>query len=552
MARRPICAPLRPPASAWPAIQVIAGSNTDAVVELTAAAHLRLYPMLGIPRSQGAAVDAGTMAAFVTSFAQRYGRGGTFWAQHPGAPLPAGGELRDRQRARHHPDRARRSDLASLRGPGGVRAGVRGGAHRASPGRPSRAGGRRRDARLGWDRARSGRAVPGRDRPDGCGGLPPLPLQRDDHGAGHAGAACLARCAWGCRRPARHQRVRSAGRRLRLGRAGRAVHPVGALHAGAARRGRPGLLVGCDPDGRRRPLVLHGEQRALGDVAGIRLPERGHGPDLAGMSGAGDSGHDGASARPRHQGPRTTQARQAASQEEEAAQPPTSAASPRTSATRRASRPASTARSHGRTAAYELSAVEVAERIPGREASRYRAGPCPRLPQPRPRLAFTRSPRPETPGWASTSRRFPPPAARSRPTACIRWRERSAGRAAPAGPAARERGGTGNAGGSASSPGGGAISSSTAHALAQHGPTGAAAASLAQATAPPRSPSPAHRNEAGASASNGEGSSPASSVLKSLTGATGGGGLGPLLPSLLIASVLGAAVLALLRRRRTS
>lgn len=112
-------------------------------------------------------------------------------------------------------------------------------------------------------------------------------------------------------------------------------------------------------------------------------------------------------------------------------------------------------------------------------------------------------------------------------------------------------------GGGAGSPGGGAISSSTQRALAGQGPTGAAAAALAQATAPPRSPRPAgsdHRlaSSAVSAASTGGGSSPASSVLKSLTGSTSAGGLGPLLPSLLIASVLGAAVLALLRRRRTS
>ncbi len=66
--------------------EVIEGTNTDAVVELTAAAHLRLYPMLGLPTSHGAAADAVAMAAFVTSFAQRYGPGGTFWAQHPELP----------------------------------------------------------------------------------------------------------------------------------------------------------------------------------------------------------------------------------------------------------------------------------------------------------------------------------------------------------------------------------------------------------------------------------------------------------------------------------
>jgi hypothetical protein len=46
--------------------------------------------------------------------------------------------------------------------------------------------------------------------------------------------------------------------------------------------------------------------------------------------------------------------------------------------------------------------------------------------------------------------------------------------------------------------------------------------------------------------------SPAASVFKSLTGASSGSGLGPFLPSLLIVSLLGAAVLALLRRRRAS
>jgi hypothetical protein len=66
--------------------EVIQGANTDAIVELTAAAHLRLYPMLGLPSSQGPAADATAMAAFVTSFAQRYGRGGSFWAQHPELP----------------------------------------------------------------------------------------------------------------------------------------------------------------------------------------------------------------------------------------------------------------------------------------------------------------------------------------------------------------------------------------------------------------------------------------------------------------------------------
>src|ERR1700748_252868 len=42
--------------------------------------------MRALPRTQGPAADATAMAAFVTSFAQRYGRGGSFWAQHPELP----------------------------------------------------------------------------------------------------------------------------------------------------------------------------------------------------------------------------------------------------------------------------------------------------------------------------------------------------------------------------------------------------------------------------------------------------------------------------------
>lgn len=66
--------------------QVIAGSDTDRLVQLTAAARLRLYPMLGLPRSEGPATDASAMAQFVTSFAQRYGPRGSFWKLHPELP----------------------------------------------------------------------------------------------------------------------------------------------------------------------------------------------------------------------------------------------------------------------------------------------------------------------------------------------------------------------------------------------------------------------------------------------------------------------------------
>ncbi len=65
---------------------VVINSGTDAAFELTAAAHLRLYAALGLPRSTGPSADATAMAAFVTSFAQRYGPGGSFWVAHPELP----------------------------------------------------------------------------------------------------------------------------------------------------------------------------------------------------------------------------------------------------------------------------------------------------------------------------------------------------------------------------------------------------------------------------------------------------------------------------------
>jgi hypothetical protein len=107
----------------------------------------------------------------------------------------------------------------------------------------------------------------------------------------------------------------------------------------------------------------------------------------------------------------------------------------------------------------------------------------------------------------------------------------------------------GGTGGSASTSALAVISRSTTRALDHRGATGAAAAALAQATAPTPAQS---ANNATSAVSTGGASSPAASVLKSLTGSSSGGGLGPLLPSLLVASVLGAAVLALVRRRRTS
>jgi hypothetical protein len=66
--------------------EVIEGSDTDSTVTIAAAAHLRLYPMLGLPTSHGAAADAVEMATFVVSFEQKYGPHGNFWQAHPELP----------------------------------------------------------------------------------------------------------------------------------------------------------------------------------------------------------------------------------------------------------------------------------------------------------------------------------------------------------------------------------------------------------------------------------------------------------------------------------
>jgi hypothetical protein len=95
---------------------------------------------------------------------------------------------------------------------------------------------------------------------------------------------------------------------------------------------------------------------------------------------------------------------------------------------------------------------------------------------------------------------------------------------------------------------GGTISTSTLRALDKQGSAGRKAAALAEATAPgPARPS----KSGGANTNGGSGSSPVSSVVKALTGSSSSGGLGPLLPIILIVSLLGAAAIALLRRRAT-
>jgi hypothetical protein len=110
--------------------------------------------------------------------------------------------------------------------------------------------------------------------------------------------------------------------------------------------------------------------------------------------------------------------------------------------------------------------------------------------------------------------------------------------------------GSGSSSGAGSSSSGGSLSSSTLRALDRQGSAGRGAAALAQATAP---------GQGGASRPTGigrdsqePGSSPASSLVKALTGSSNGGGLGALLPIILAVTLVAATALALLRRRRTT
>ena len=76
--------------------EAIDGTNTDALVELAAAAGLRLYPMLGIPVSHGAAADAAEMAAYVTIVRGCLRSGRNVLGPAPWTALPAGAQLRNR------------------------------------------------------------------------------------------------------------------------------------------------------------------------------------------------------------------------------------------------------------------------------------------------------------------------------------------------------------------------------------------------------------------------------------------------------------------------
>lgn len=134
-----------------------------------------------------------------------------------------------------------------------------------------------------------------------------------------------------------------------------------------------------------------------------------------------------------------------------------------------------------------------------------------------------------------------PTASGSRPTSTIHRRGGARGSTAA---------GVGQGGGPGGSSG---VSGATAHALSADGPTGAAAANLARATAP-RGVT-AHQRHVlvrvfPPTASVAGAPSPVSSVLGGLTGSSSSGGLGLLLPVLLIVTLVGAGALALIRHRK--
>lgn len=66
--------------------ELIEGTNADPVMTLAATAHLRMAPMLGLPQQLSPSAAASAIASYVTSFAERYGPNGSFWAQNPTLP----------------------------------------------------------------------------------------------------------------------------------------------------------------------------------------------------------------------------------------------------------------------------------------------------------------------------------------------------------------------------------------------------------------------------------------------------------------------------------
>jgi hypothetical protein len=95
--------------------------------------------------------------------------------------------------------------------------------------------------------------------------------------------------------------------------------------------------------------------------------------------------------------------------------------------------------------------------------------------------------------------------------------------------------------------GGGVLPPAERARLEKLGPDGKALADAVDATAPPAA-KPGEKILSGSA----EGGSPVSAVLEAVTGSDGGGGMGVLLPVILLASLLGVIALAVLRRRSVS
>jgi hypothetical protein len=80
------------------------------------------------------------------------------------------------------------------------------------------------------------------------------------------------------------------------------------------------------------------------------------------------------------------------------------------------------------------------------------------------------------------------------------------------------------------------------------GPDGKALSAIVESTSPAKARATAGTARPPAA----DGRSPLSEVLGAATGSDGGGGMGPLLPAILIASLLGAVALVVMRRRSVS
>jgi hypothetical protein len=112
------------------------------------------------------------------------------------------------------------------------------------------------------------------------------------------------------------------------------------------------------------------------------------------------------------------------------------------------------------------------------------------------------------------------------------------------------KGGSGGSGGSGGA-NGSTIPTATARGLGHQGPNGRAAEALASATAP--TAARGVRTAAGNVPQSGGGSgSPLSGVLAAFTGSSAQGGLGALLPVILVLVAFGSGALALWRRRRSA